>query len=46
MEVMARTLAEILPRSSLAINATLLIFIAGVLRKVMNDMHEAEFKHL
>ena len=42
---MARTLAENLLFASLAINAALLIFIAGVLRKVMNDMQEAEFKH-
>ena len=41
---MARTLAENLLFASLAINAALMIFIAGVLRKVMNDMHEAEFK--
>ena len=42
---MARTLAENLLFASLTINAALLIFIAGVLRKVMNDMHETEFKH-
>jgi hypothetical protein len=41
---MTRTLAEILLFTSLAINAGLLIFIAGVLRKVMNDMNESEFK--
>lgn len=42
---MNRTLTEILLFASLAINAALLIFIAGVLRKVMNDMDESEFKH-
>ena len=42
---MTWTMAENLLFASLAINAALLIFIAGVLRKVMNDMHEAEFKH-
>ena len=42
---MTRTLAENLLFASLAINAALLIFLAGVLRKVMNDMQEAEFKH-
>ena len=42
---MSRTLAENLLFVSLAINAALLIFIAGVLRKVMNEMQEAEFKH-
>ena len=42
---MTRTLAENLLFASLAINAALLIFIAGVLRKVMNDMQEVEFKH-
>jgi hypothetical protein len=39
-----RTLAEILLFASLAINAAVLIFIAGVLRKVMNDMAESAFK--
>jgi hypothetical protein len=42
--MMTRTLAEILLFTSLAINAALLIFIAGVLRMVMNDMNESEFK--
>ena len=42
---MARTLAENLLFACLAINAALLIFLAGVLRKVMNDMQEVEFKH-
>ena len=42
---MTKGLAENLLFASLAINAALLIFIAGVLRKVMNDMQEAEFKH-
>jgi len=41
---MTRTLAEILLLASLVINAALLIFIAGVLRKVMNDMDEPQFK--
>lgn len=41
---MTRTLAEILLFASLAINAALLIFIAGVLRKVMNDMDEPAFR--
>ncbi len=42
---MNRTFAEILLYVSVAINAALLIFIAGVLRKVMNDMDEPAFKH-
>jgi hypothetical protein len=42
--MMTRTLAEILLFASLVINAALLIFIAGVLRMVMNDMNESEFK--
>jgi hypothetical protein len=41
---MTRTVAEILFFASVAINAALLIFIAGVLRKVMNDMDEPAFK--
>ena len=41
---MTRTSAEILLFASLGINAALLIFIAGVLRMVMNDMSESEFK--
>lgn len=41
---MTRTLAEILLFASLAINAALLVFIAGVLRKVMNDMDDAQFR--
>lgn len=41
---MTRALAEILLFASLAINAALLIFIAGVLRRVMNDMDESQFK--
>jgi hypothetical protein len=40
-----QTLAEILLFVSVATNAGLLIFIAGVLRKVMNDMDEPAFKH-
>jgi hypothetical protein len=43
-EMMTRSVAEILLFTSLAINAALLIFIAGVLRLVMNDMNESEFK--
>jgi GNAT superfamily N-acetyltransferase len=43
-EMMTRTVAEILLLTSLAINAALLIFIADVLRMVMNDMNESEFK--
>jgi hypothetical protein len=41
---MNKNLAEILLFTSLAINAALLIFIAGVLRMVMNDMNQSEFK--
>lgn len=41
---MTRTLAEILLFVSIAVNAALLIFIAGVLRKIMNDMDEPAFK--
>jgi VIT1/CCC1 family predicted Fe2+/Mn2+ transporter len=41
---MTRSLAEILLIGFLAMNASLLIFIAGVLRKVMNDMDESAFK--
>jgi hypothetical protein len=41
---MTRTLAEIPLFGLLAMNAALLIFIAGVLRKVMNDMDDAAFK--
>lgn len=41
---MTKTLAEVLILASLVINAALLTFIAGVLRKVMNDMGEHEFK--
>jgi len=42
---MTQTLAEILLFASVAINAALLIFIAGVLGNVMNDMDELEFKY-
>lgn len=42
---MNQTLAEILLFASVAINTALLIFFAGVLRKVMNDMDELAFKH-
>ncbi|HEY6491060.1 MAG: hypothetical protein WCC26_13455 [Terracidiphilus sp.] len=41
---MTRSFAEILLFALLAMNAGLLIFIAGVLRKVMNEMDEAAFK--
>jgi hypothetical protein len=37
--------AEILLFASVAMNAALLTFIAGVLRKVMNDMGATAFKH-
>ena len=43
---MTRTSAEILLFASLAINAALLIFIAGVLRKVMDDMDESAFRQI
>jgi len=42
---MSQTLAEILLLAVIAMNAALLIFIAGVLRKIMNDMDETAFKH-
>ena len=38
-------MVEVLLFVSVAINAALLIFIAGVLRKVMDDMDEGTFKH-
>ena len=41
---MTKTLAEILLFGSLVANVTLLTFLAGVLRKVMNDMDEPTFK--
>lgn len=41
---MTRTLAEILLFGLLAMNAALLLFIAGVLRKVMNEMDESAFR--
>jgi len=41
---MTKTLAEILLFGSLVTNLTLLTFLAGVLRKVMNDMDEPTFK--
>jgi hypothetical protein len=37
--------AEILLFVSVAINAALMTFIAGVLPKVMNEMDEPTFKH-
>ena len=42
---MTKIFAEILLLVSVAINAALLIFIAGVLRKVMNDMDDSTFTH-
>ena len=42
---MTKPLAEILLFGSLVANVTLLTFLAGVLRKVMNDMDEPTFKH-
>lgn len=41
---MTKALAEILLFGSLAFNACLMIFIAGVLRKTMNDMDESAFR--
>jgi hypothetical protein len=41
---MTRTLAEILLFVSLAVNAALLIFLAGVVRLVMNDLDESAFR--
>ena len=41
---MTRTLAEILLFGSLAFNACLMIFVAGVLRRVMNEMDEPALK--
>ncbi|HEV3222753.1 MAG TPA: hypothetical protein VGZ90_07735 [Puia sp.] len=43
---MTKTLAESLLFTSVAINAALLIFFAGVFRKMMNSIDEAEFKKL
>jgi hypothetical protein len=40
-----QTLSEILLFVSVATNAALLIFISGVLRKVMNDVDEPAFEH-
>lgn len=42
---MHRTFVEILLFVSVAANTALLMFIAGVLRKVMNDMDDSAFKH-
>ena len=41
---MSRAFAEILLFASLVLNASLLVFIAGVLRKVMNDMDDPAFR--
>jgi hypothetical protein len=41
---MTKSLAEILLFASLIVNAALLVFIAGVLRKVMDDMDASTFK--
>ena len=43
---MTKNLLESLLFSSVAINAALLIFIADVLRKMMNSVDEAAFKNL
>lgn len=40
-----KALAEILLFASVAMNAALMAFIAGVLRKVMNEMGVSTFKH-
>jgi hypothetical protein len=42
---MSQTFVEILLFAIVAMNAALLMFIAGVLRKVMNEMDGATFKH-
>jgi hypothetical protein len=42
---MPKTFVEILLFALIATNATLLIFIAGVLRQIMNDMNESEFTY-
>jgi hypothetical protein len=43
---MTQHFAETLLFCSVAINAALLIFFAGVLRKIMNAVDEATFKNL
>jgi hypothetical protein len=43
---MTKTFAETLLFTSVAINAALLIFFAGVFRKMMNAVDEATFKNL
>jgi hypothetical protein len=43
---MTKTLLETFLFASVAINAALLIFISGVLRKMMNDVDESTFKKL
>jgi hypothetical protein len=40
-----KNFSEILLFACVAMNAALLTFIAGVLRKVMNDMDAPTFKH-
>ena len=41
---MSRASAEVLLAASLVMNAALLLFLAGVLRKTMNDLSESSFK--
>jgi hypothetical protein len=43
---MTRSFAETLLFASVAVNAALLLFFAGVLRKIMNAVDEATFKNL
>jgi hypothetical protein len=43
---MTRFFAETLLFASVAVNAALLLFFAGVLRKIMNAVNEATFKNL
>ena|ERR1700761_579810 len=43
---MAKPIIETLLFASVAVNAALLLFIAGVLRKIMDAVNEATFKNL
>jgi hypothetical protein len=43
---MTKSFAETLLFASVAVNAALLLFFAGVLRKIMNTVDEATFKNL
>jgi len=43
---MTTPFAQSLLFASVAVNAALLLFFAGVLRKIMNAVHEATFKNL